>query len=392
MLRARADLVVEAALPLMPKRRRRSDRIRMLRSLGTFTRNLVHNRRCLAGGDEAIRPLFFIWTMLNACNFACTYCDNHRGQKYPELSNAGRLDTRSGAELLRVMRTGTSALYFCGGEPTLRRDLPELAEVAAGLGYWPLMVNTNGSRFHHLLTEPAWVRWLTQMDVIIVSLDSLDLDVLAQMYVYERPEEVIVNVLALSELSKRAGFKLFLNTVIQPDRLQDARDVLGFAREIGAYFSCVPMNTRAQIHESLARDPDYVALAEEIIRYSEEGGRVVGGTTFLRRLLFSDPIRCHPTAFLHVSPQGEVIWPCKPSVKIEPVQVPVLGKRTLDEVWDEGRTAIEPTGFHGCGPDQCGGDCNWAQHYVGDSIVRFLRKPLAQGWVARSLWQFLSRR
>lgn len=390
-LRREAHDLAERVAPLLPARSPRRDAVRRAKSLATFARNVTENRRRLRRGDEAIRPLFYIWTMLNACNFVCSYCDDHRGHKYPEMPNRGSLNTEQGHELLRIMRTGTSAIYFCGGEPTLRPDLPELTAEAERLGYWPVMINTNGSRFHHLLTQPRWAEWLSRMDVVIISLDSLDLDRLAEMYRYPRPHEVIVNILALSELAPRAGFKLYVNTVIQPDRVSDARDVLAFCKEIGAWFTCAPLNSGARLHADLNDNAEYVDLARHIIERARAGARIVGGPRLLERLLFGGQTHCLPTAFAHVLPDGTLSWPCKPAINVEPVHVRVLGREHLDAAWAMGRSLIDPNNFHGSGPAQCGGECNWMQHYVSDSFVRLLTDPWGQKWVAGSLWRFLAR-
>ena len=63
----------------------------------------------------------------------------------------GSLHAGGGIELLRIMRTGTPSVYFSGGEPTLRKDLPLLTRAARDLDYYPIIVNTNGSVIDRLL-------------------------------------------------------------------------------------------------------------------------------------------------------------------------------------------------------------------------------------------------
>ena len=99
------------------------------RSLGLKLKQLeVHkeNLHFSTTPREDLLPLYFIWTTHRTCNFSCTYCDDHRGSKYPDLPDDDTLDTEQGRRLLRVMRSRASSVYFAGGEPTLRKDLPEL--------------------------------------------------------------------------------------------------------------------------------------------------------------------------------------------------------------------------------------------------------------------------
>ncbi len=380
-LQRRAAALVAQAVPLLPPRSRPRDFWRVARSLSTIARTFQANRATLARGDEAIRPLFFIWTMLNACNFDCSYCDNHQGMKYPDLPNRGALGTAQGKQLLKVMRTRTTAIYFCGGEPTLRPDLPDLVEEASRLGYFPMMVNTNASRLHHLLLKPGGAGWLSHIDAVIVSLDALNLDVLREMYGFATPEDVIVNTLALAALSRRMGFKVVVNCVIQPGLIDEARAVFDFSQDIGCTFACLPMNTGPEIAGGLRDDPEYLTLAREIIGRAARGARVAGGPRIIESLLFSEPRRCLPTTFVHVDPDGTVIWPCKPAVRVGPHHVQALGKSNLDQIWAEAKGQFDPTGFRDS--DACSGECNWLQHYVADAYVKALRNPRSQAWALR---------
>ncbi len=187
-----------------------------MRAWRTAGANYLHNRRLSRAGREDLRPLYFIWTLLRECNFCCTYCDDHRGQRYPELPGEGALDTKDALALLRIMRTGTPSLYFAGGEPTMRKDLPQLTRAARDLDYHPIIINTNGSTVDRLLRRERWRTWLADTDIIVVSLDGLDLEMLGRTWVYRRPLDVLRNLLVLRNLSGPMGFKLMINTVIQP--------------------------------------------------------------------------------------------------------------------------------------------------------------------------------
>jgi len=142
---------------------------RRKRSYQTAASNFLENRRRTQSGREDLLPLYFIWTTLRACNFRCTYCDDHQGHKYPNLSNAGMLDTEGGKRLLDVMRTRTPSVYFAGGEPMIRKDLPELTRHARDTGYFPVVINTNGSLLERRLRDASWRTWLADTDVIVVS-------------------------------------------------------------------------------------------------------------------------------------------------------------------------------------------------------------------------------
>ncbi len=377
-LRAEADALADAVLPLLePPRRGPREWIRRAGAWRTALRNYAVNRRRHRAGRWDLLPLYFIWTTLRACNFACTYCDDHRGRKYPDLPTDGTLDTEAALRLLRVMRTGTSSVYFAGGEPTLRKDLPTLVRAARDLRYHPIVVNTNGSIFDRLLTKDAWSTFLADVDILVVSLDGLDLDDLARTWVTRRPEAVLRNLLLLRRLAAPMRFKLMVNTVIRPDRLDDAADVLDLAADLGIWFTPVPMNVGPRAATGLLADPAYRALAERVLARKEGGQRVTGSARMNRRLLFGDPLTCRNTLKPHIDFDGRMAWPCKASVNREPAWIDVLQFDDVASLYDHASAVVDPTRFHGPGPDQCGADCNWAQNYTTDEYAWGLDHPLS---------------
>lgn len=353
----------------LPRLRRR------LQAWRTAAGNYVANRRLAKAGREDLRPLYFIWTTLRTCNFTCTYCDDHQGRKYPELPNDGVLDTAGGKRLLEVMRTRTPSVYFAGGEPTVRQDLPELSRHAVELGYDPIIINTNGSLIARNLKQPNWRTWLADTDIIIVSLDALDLGLLADMWVYRKPQDVLRNLLMLNELKEQFDFKLMINCVIQPGRIDEARAVLEFAEDMGIWFTPVPMNEGPTVHAGVHLDPAYPALVETILERKKAGARITGSLRMNRRLLKSEPLECRNTLKPHIDYDGKLAWPCKASVNVKPEYIDVLQFDDVDSLYDHASRRIDPTRFHGPACNQCGANCNWAQNYSTDAYAHGLRHP-----------------
>ena len=342
----------------------------------TLMDNFRRNRRKAREGREDLLPLYFIWTVHRACNFRCTYCDDHRGHAYPDLPKEGTLDTEQGLRLLEIMRTRTPSVYFAGGEPTLRADLPILTRRARDLGYFPLTVNTNGSLLGRQLQKPEWRTWLADMDIIVVSLDRLALEALAELWAYKSPNEVIRNLLLLRELSGPLRFKLMVNTVIQPGRVAHAQAVLDFANDLGITFCPVPMNVGPRIHPDLPQDPEYQRFTETLLARHRAGYPIAGSLRMNRRLLRSEPLQCRNTLKPHIDYDGHVVWPCKSAQNVPPVKINVLDFPHVDALYRHGCSLIEPTRFHGPACNQCGADCNWAQNYTTDAYAHGLRRPL----------------
>lgn len=104
------------------------------------------------------------------CNYRCFYC-----MPDGEAPCSRNADTLTTAELTRLVAQfaalGVSKVRLTGGEPLVRRDLPELvAGLRALTGIDDLSLSTNG----HLLAEQAERLKAAGLDRVNVSLDALD--------------------------------------------------------------------------------------------------------------------------------------------------------------------------------------------------------------------------
>ena len=114
-------------------------------------------------------------SVTDRCNFRCTYCMPREvfHSKYAFLDRSRLLTFEEIARLARLCaERGARKLRLTGGEPLLRRDLPELVRLLAAIdGVDDLCLTTNGS-----LLDAQRARALRDagLDRVTVSLDSLD--------------------------------------------------------------------------------------------------------------------------------------------------------------------------------------------------------------------------
>jgi cyclic pyranopterin phosphate synthase len=120
-------------------------------------------------------------SVTDRCNLRCTYCmpADVFGPDHTFLPRKEILDYEEIARLSRVFaQMGVSKLRITGGEPLLRRDLPQLIEQLRGIeGIEDIALTTNG------LLLPTFARALKQagLDRVTVSLDSMDDEVFGRM-------------------------------------------------------------------------------------------------------------------------------------------------------------------------------------------------------------------
>jgi cyclic pyranopterin phosphate synthase len=135
------------------------------------------------------------------CNFRCRYCMPKEvfGSAFRFLPRAEIL---SYEEIGRVARAawelGARKMRLTGGEPLLRRDLPELVAMLAALPGVEVALTTNGA----LLAERAGALAAAGLSRVTVSLDSLDDAVFRAMNDVDFP---VAHVLAGIDAAAAAG-------------------------------------------------------------------------------------------------------------------------------------------------------------------------------------------
>jgi cyclic pyranopterin phosphate synthase len=180
-----------------------------------------------AATDAFGRPLHDLRiSVTDRCNFRCTYCMPKEvfGRAYKFL---GRDEVLTFEEITRLARVfvalGVEKIRLTGGEPTVRRDLPTLIEMLAGIdGLRDLTMTTNGSR----LREMASALKDAGLKRVTVSLDSLDDAVFRSMNDADFPVSLVLKGI---EAARRAGFAPVKINMVVKKGVND-HTVVDFAR------------------------------------------------------------------------------------------------------------------------------------------------------------------
>jgi GTP 3',8-cyclase len=151
-------------------------------------------------------------SVIDRCNFRCPYCmpEDEYPRDHEFLSKAERLRFEEIERLARVFAgLGVRKLRLTGGEPLLRRDLPELVrQLAAIPGADDVAMTTNGS----LLAERVDALRAAGLKRITLSLDTLDEKIFRVMSGGRGDVGAVLGAIAAAE---RAGFApLKINAVV----------------------------------------------------------------------------------------------------------------------------------------------------------------------------------
>ena len=163
--------------------------------------------------DQLGRPLRDLrLSVTDRCNLRCTYC-MPKEVFGPDFAFLPKSELLSFEELERLSRlfvaAGVNKLRITGGEPLLRRGLPDLiARLGAIEGVQDIAMTTNGLLLPRLAADLK----AAGLKRVTVSLDSLDPEVFGRMNgLGVHPDKVLDGI----EAALVAGLGVKINTVVQ---------------------------------------------------------------------------------------------------------------------------------------------------------------------------------
>ena len=165
------------------------------------------------------RPILAIFEVTLRCNSTCGYCDLPLNQGRYEMSRA---------EIFRVFshlyEEGLRVVFVQGGEPLLRKDLPDILDDLSSLGFTISLI-TNGTKF-----TPTFLARIARHPISLsVSLDTLD----RQRYRIIRGADQLPLVLKGIELLNDFPHPKYLTSIVSEVNRHDILDVVTFARNHG---------------------------------------------------------------------------------------------------------------------------------------------------------------
>ncbi len=165
------------------------------------------------------QPVLAIFEATLRCNSACGYCDLPLNQGRYEMSRA---------EISRVFshlyEEGLRIVFVQGGEPLLRKDLPDILDDLSSIGFTISLI-TNGTK----LTSGLLARLARYPISISISLDTLN----RERYRVIRGADQFALVLKGIELLDEYPHAKYLTCIVSEVNRDDVLDVMRFARHHG---------------------------------------------------------------------------------------------------------------------------------------------------------------
>ena len=318
-----------------------------------LTRGLKRQLR-VRGGRKL--PLIAGHKLLYRCNLECDMCPFWRRPDEELLS--------VGAErrlLSKLADGGVLFVGFEGGEPLLRRDLPEILREANERFHTSLV--TNGFLLSHRV--PEFARYL---DFLFVSIDGIGPLHDRLRGIPGSFDRAVRGIAAARELLPVA-----VSTTLTRHNLDQAKEIVDLARALK-----VAVNFQIAYDYSTAgplspNGPQLRSTLERLRQMKREGAPIVNSRAYFDSVLRSwfdagDPWECRLWLTINLDPTGKIVLPCY-------VLNGYGGERSI---WDSDIPAlwasIDWERFRTC--NHCALSC-----YLEPSLFRWTEPAMVKGWI-----------
>ncbi len=275
-------------------------------------------------------PLAALLELTHRCPLQCPYCSNpiELERTKSELSTAEWMRVLDEAAELGILQ-----VHFSGGEPAVRRDLPDLVEHARQAGLYSNLI-TSG-----VTLDQARIAQLAVAGLDHVQLSIQDADHQTAAHIANYPN-VQAKKLAFARMVREAGLPLTINAVINRHNIARVERMVDLAVALGAGRVEV---AHAQYYGWAIRNR--AALMPTLAQVQEASGRVAAARERLRGQIVIDyvlpdyyarqPKSCMGgwgRQFLNITPSGEVL-PCHAAQTIPGLVFESVRHRPLAEIW-----------------------------------------------------------
>ncbi|MGG8471586.1 pyrroloquinoline quinone biosynthesis protein PqqE [Rahnella sp. PAMC25617] len=277
-------------------------------------------------------PLWLLAELTYRCPLQCPYCSNPLdfARQEKELTTAQWIKVFEEAREMGAVQIG-----FSGGEPLVRKDLPELIRAARDLGFYTNLI-TSGIG----LTEKKIDAFAKAgLDHIQISFQASDEELNAAL---AGNAKAFQQKLAMAKAVKAHGYPMVLNFVLHRHNIDQIDKIIDLSIELDAddveLATCQFYGWAQLNREGLLPTREQIARAEDVVHQYREK---MAGTGNLANLLFVTPDYYEErpkgcmggwgAIFLSVTPEGMAL-PCH-SARQLPVEFPSVLENTLQEIW-----------------------------------------------------------
>ena len=277
-------------------------------------------------------PLWLLAELTYRCPLQCPYCSNPLdfAQQEKELTTEQWIAVFQQARAMGAVQIG-----FSGGEPLVRKDLPELIKAARDLGFYTNLI-TSGIGLTQKKIDAFAEAGLDHIQISFQASDEVLNAALAGS------KKAFQQKLEMARAVKAHGYPMVLNFVLHRHNIDQIDRIIELCIELEAddveLATCQFYGWAQLNREGLLPTLEQIERAEAVVhRYREK----MAASDNLANLLFVTPDyyeeRPKPcmggwgAIFLSVTPEGMAL-PCH-SARQLPVQFPSVLEQSLEDIW-----------------------------------------------------------
>ncbi|MEM0467375.1 MAG: radical SAM protein [Candidatus Thermoplasmatota archaeon] len=240
-------------------------------------------------------PYRLIHYVTSDCNCSCKACI--RWHRLHHVQNDLTLD-----DIYSMLRNAREAgmIYYVamGGEPLLRKDLPDILKYAKQLGFITAIV-TNG-----FFLKERRAEILPYTDTLVVSIDAID-------HVHDELRNVsgiLTKAIDGIRSCKDTTTKIGILSTLSIPTVHRVDEMVQLAKELGVQITFHPIDLYKGYNDDLVPSQSEFREAFVRIRYWKKKGYDIGNSfLYLRYFSSRKPYRCHgPKTFINVDANGDI--------------------------------------------------------------------------------------
>ncbi len=239
-------------------------------------------------------PMFCGHKLTYNCNLRCKMCPF-----WKRLSPDSSI-IHEKAILRQVYNSGTCGIAFEGGEPLLRKDLPEILAFSYSLPLHTSII-TNGTLLKSRIDEISpYIN-----GVIYVSLDGL-----------EKTHDAIRGVggcfkKAVQGITAAAPkVPVTINTTIMSENLYEIEGIVKLAKELNVRISVAVAHEYCNASRSTPVAKEIEKVAGKLVDMKKKGYPLVNSISYFKVIAKEKNWKCKPWAMINIGPDGKLVLPC----------------------------------------------------------------------------------
>ena len=257
---------------------------------------------------KSTAPVKVCWNLTSRCNLNCRFCFGPKG--FTEELGTGQV--KAVAQKLRA--AGVQRIVLSGGEPILRKDLPEIIEFATTIGL-KVSLATNG----FALKESFIRKCGKHLKLVEVSLAGCNEQTELKM---RGKKGLFKKVIKTLELLKQNGVQIKINTMVSKKNKICLEEIGAIAEKFGArcwkIFQFVPRNKGKKSRQEFEiSDKEFTRIKQKISK------------KFPTLNIAWAPKKYFSRAYFNVYPNGNVSVPRISSEK----NIGNILEQTVEELW-----------------------------------------------------------